>query len=131
VEKGRIAVPSLGNGGLDGQRSQHFGHCDVFTLVDVENGEISNVTIVSNPAHQEGGCMVPVNILSNLEVNALVVSGIGPRPLMGFNEAGIDVYHYPTCPEIKPVVEDLIAGNLSLISIDNTCGGGGENHRLG
>ena len=40
MEKGRIAVPSLGSGGLDGQRSQHFGHCEAFTLVDVENGEI-------------------------------------------------------------------------------------------
>ncbi|MFC2019268.1 NifB/NifX family molybdenum-iron cluster-binding protein [Chloroflexota bacterium] len=128
MKKGRIAVPSLDTGGLDGQRSQHFGHCNVFTLVDVENGEISNVTTVSNPAHQEGGCMVPVDILSDLKVNALVVSGIGPRPLMGFNEAGIDVYHDSTCPEIKPVVEELIAGNLPLISIDKTCGGGGECH---
>ena len=126
MEKGRIAIPSLGSGGLDGQRSQHFGHCDAFTLIDVANGEISNVTIVSNPPHQEGGCMVPVNALSNLKVNALVVSGIGPRPLMGFNEAGIDVYHDSTCPEIKSVVEGLIAGKLPLISIENTCGGGGE-----
>ncbi|MFC2068944.1 NifB/NifX family molybdenum-iron cluster-binding protein [Chloroflexota bacterium] len=126
MENGRIAVPSIGSGGLDGQRSQHFGHCDAFTLIDVANGEISNVTIISNPAHQEGGCMVPVNTLSDLKVNALVVSGIGPRPLMGFNEAGIDVYHDSVCPEIKPVVEGLIAGNLPLISIDNTCGGGGE-----
>ncbi|MFC1944748.1 NifB/NifX family molybdenum-iron cluster-binding protein [Chloroflexota bacterium] len=126
MEKGRIAVPSIGNGGLDGQRSQHFGHCDVFTLVNVENGAISKVTTVSNQAHQEGGCIVPVNTLSNLEVNALIVSGIGPRPLMAFKEAGIDVYYDSTCPEIEPVVESLIAGNLPLISLDQTCGGGGE-----
>ena len=125
MENGRIAVPSSGSGGLEGQRSQHFGHCDAFTLIDVINGEISNVDIVSNPAHQEGGCLVPVNILSNLKVNALVVSGIGPRPLMGFSEAGIDVYHENTCPEIKPVVESLIAGKLPIITMDNTCGGGG------
>ena len=122
---GRIAVPSLGIGGLDGQLSQHFGHCDAFTLIDVDNGEISNVTIVSNPPHQEGGCMIPVNTLSNLKVNALVVSGIGPRPLMGFNKAGIDVYYDSLCSEIQPVIEGLIAGKLPLISIDNTCGGGG------
>ena len=125
MEKGRIAVPSLGNGGLDGQRSPHFGHCDVFTLVDVENGEISNVAVVPNPPHQEGGCLVPVNILGSHGVDALVVGGIGQRPLMGFNEAGIDVYHDSTRPEIEPVIEDLIAGNLPLISMDNTCGGGG------
>lgn len=125
MKNGRIAIPSAGKGGLDGQRSEHFGHCDAFTLVDVENGEISNVTIVSNQEHQEGGCMVPVNTLSNLKVNALIVSGIGLRPLIGFNEAGIDVYHDAICPEIKPVVESLIADNLPILSADQTCNGGG------
>ena len=125
MKNGRIAIPSAGKGGLDGQRSEHFGHCDAFTLVDVENGEISNVTIVSNQEHQEGGCMVPVNTLSNLKVNALIVSGIGLRPLIGFNEAGIDVYHDAICPEIKSVVESLIADNLPILSADQTCNGGG------
>ncbi len=125
MKNGRIAIPSAGKGGLDGQRSEHFGHCDAFTLVDVENGEINNVTIVSNQEHQEGGCMVPVNTLSNLKVNALIVSGIGLRPLIGFNEAGIDVYHDAICPEIKPVVESLIADNLPILSADQTCNGGG------
>jgi len=125
MKNGRIAVPSAGNGGLDGQRSEHFGHCDAFTLVDVENGEISNVTIVSNQEHQEGGCMVPVNTLLNLKVNALIVSGIGLRPLRGFNEVGIDVYHDAICPEIKPVVESLIADNLPILSSDQACNGGG------
>ena len=125
MKNGRIAIPSAGKGGLDGQRSEHFGHCDAFTLVDVENGEISNVTIVSNQEHQEGGCMVPVNTLSNLKVNALIVSGIGLRPLIGFNEAGIDVSHDAICPEIKPVVESLIADNLPILSADQTCNGGG------
>jgi predicted Fe-Mo cluster-binding NifX family protein len=123
---GRIAVPSVGKGGLDGQRSQHFGHCDAFTLVDVKDGKISNVTVINNSAHQEGGCLVPVNTLSNYKVNALVVSGIGLRPLTAFNEVGIDVYHDATCADIKPVVESLITGNLSIISSDQTCGGGGN-----
>jgi len=125
MKNGRIAVPSTSNGGLDGQRSEHFGHCDAFTLVDVENGEISKVTIVPNQEHQEGGCMVPVNTLSNLKVNALIVSGIGLRPLIGFNEAGINVYHDAICPEIKPVVDSLIADNLQLLSSDQACNGGG------
>ena len=126
MKNGRIAVPSVGKGGLDGQRSQHFGHCDAFTLVDVKDGKISNVTVINNSEHQEGGCLVPVNTLSNLKVNALVVSGIGLRPLTAFNQVGIDVYHDATCPDIKPVVESLITGNLSIISSDQACGGGGD-----
>jgi predicted Fe-Mo cluster-binding NifX family protein len=36
--------------------------------------------------------MVPVNLLAQHKVNALVVGGIGMRPLMGFRQVGINVY---------------------------------------
>ena len=125
MRNGRIAVPSNGNGGLDATRSGHFGHCDVFTFIDVENGEIKKVSTIQNQEHVQGGCMVPVNLLASHNVKALVVGGIGMRPLMGFKQAGIDVYHDSERPEIKPVVEDLIAGKLPEISDDEVCGGGG------
>ncbi len=125
MENGRIAVPSNGEGGLDGMRSGHFGHCDVFTFIDVENGKIKNVTTLQNQEHVQGGCMVPVNLLSDNKVNALIVGGIGMRPLMGFKQVGIDVYHDDQRPEIRPVVEDLIAGKLPEIQSDQVCGGGG------
>ncbi len=70
--------------------------------------------------------MEPVNNLAGLKVSALIVSGIGMRPLMGFNQVGIDVYYDSQRPEIRPVVEDLITGNLSIITNDQTCGGGSE-----
>ena len=124
MEKGRIAIPSIEKGGLDGQRSGHFGHCDVFTLVDVEEGKIKEVSTVANQEHVQGGCMVPVNFLAGLNVDALIVGGIGMRPLMGFRQVGIDVYHDAIRHEIRPVVEDLIAGKLQIISDDQVCGGG-------
>jgi predicted Fe-Mo cluster-binding NifX family protein len=130
LKNGRIAIPSVGNGGLRGHRSEHFGHCDSFTLVDIKDGKIENVTVVNNGDHQEGGCMVPVNALSKLKVDALVVAGIGARPLMGFNQVGIDVYIDQINPQIKPVVDDLITDNLSVITPGQTCGGGG-NHGNG
>lgn len=123
MENGRIAIPSVAKGGLDGQRSGHFGHCDVFTLVDVENGVIKEVSTVPNQSHVQGGCMVPVNLLAGHKVNALIVGGIGMRPLMGFRQAGIDVFHEENRPDIRPVVEDLIAGKLPLIGDDQVCGG--------
>ena len=128
MQNGRIAVPSEGAGGLEGMRSGHFGHCPAFTLVDVENGLITNVSVVPNHEHVQGGCMVPVNNLAGLRVNALIVGGIGMRPLMGFNQVGIDVYFDSQRPHIRPVVEDLIAGNLSIITTDQTCGGGSDCH---
>jgi predicted Fe-Mo cluster-binding NifX family protein len=97
----------------------------VFTVIDVENGAIKKVSTIQNQEHVQGGCMVPVNLLASHNVNALVVGGIGMRPLMGFKEAGIDVYHDSQRPEIRPVVEDLIAGKLPEITNDQVCGGGG------
>lgn len=126
MENGRIAVPSNGQGGLDGTRAGHFGHCEVFTFVDVENGEIKNVSTLQNQEHAQGGCMVPVNLLAEHKVNALIVGGIGMRPLMGFKQVGIDVYYDAERADIRPVVEDLIAGKLQIIANDQVCGGGGE-----
>ena len=125
MQHGRIAVPSLDAGGLDGKRAGHFGHCDVFTLVDVKEGEITKVTTIPNQTHVQGGCMVPVNLLASHNVNSLIVGGIGMRPLMGFRQVGIDVYYDAVRPEIKSVVDDLIAGNLPLIGDNQVCGGGG------
>ena len=125
MKNGRIAVPSLENGGLEGTRAGHFGHCDVFTLVDVKDGNITGVSTIQNQEHVQGGCMVPVQLLAKNEVNALVVGGIGLRPLMGFKQVNIDVYYEPACPDIQPVVNDLINGKLSLIEKDQVCGGGG------
>ena len=125
MEKLRIAVPSNGNGGLEGTRAGHFGHCDVFTLIDCENGEIVDVSTLQNEEHVQGGCMVPVNLLAANKVNALLVGGIGMRPLMGFREVGITVYHEAERAEIKPVIIDLIAGKIPVIDDTQVCGGGG------
>ncbi len=124
MKNGRIAIPSNDQGGLDGTRSGHFGHCDVFTLFDVENGKIKEVSILQNQEHVQGGCMVPVNLLSKNRVTALVVGGIGMRPLMGFRQVGIGVYHDAEREQIKPVIEDLIAGKLPEIRNDQVCSGG-------
>jgi predicted Fe-Mo cluster-binding NifX family protein len=126
MKNGRIAIPSNGEGGLKGTRAGHFGHCDVFTFIDVENGEIKEVTTLSNLEHAQGGCMVPVNLLADNRVNALVVGGIGMRPLMGFRQVGIDVFHDDQRTDIEPVVMDLIQGKLTEITNDQVCGGGGQ-----
>jgi predicted Fe-Mo cluster-binding NifX family protein len=124
MAKIRIAIPSEGEGGLDGKRAGHFGHCDVFTFIDVEDGVIKEVSTIPNGGHVQGGCMVPVNLLAKHNVNALVVGGIGMRPLMGFRQVGITVYHDDQRQEIRPVVEDMIAGKIRVIGDNQVCGGG-------
>lgn len=123
---GRIAIPSNGQGGINGLRSGHFGHCDCFTFFDVEDGEIKEVSTLENLEHSQGGCMVPVNLLAGNNVKYLIVGGIGMRPLMGFRQVGIKVYHEDQQSEIKPVIDAMLQGKLKEIGDHQVCGGGGH-----
>jgi len=123
MDKVRVAIPSEGEGGLNGKRAGHFGHCDVFTFIDLEGKTIKEVSTIPNKEHMQGGCMVPVNLLAEHNVNILVVGGIGMRPLQGFRQVGIDVYYDGEHPDIRPVVENLIAGKIPMITDAEVCGG--------
>ena len=55
----RIAIPTNNPGGMEATRSEHFGHCDVFTLVEVDaENNISSVETLPVPEHGTGGCTV-------------------------------------------------------------------------
>jgi predicted Fe-Mo cluster-binding NifX family protein len=119
-----VAVPSMHPGGLDAMRSGHFGHCDAFTLIRVENGEIGDISVVLNPPHQQGGCQAPVDLLQQSRAEALIVGGIGMRPLMGFRQVGIDVYYGPEGETVRAVIEYFLEDRLILIQENQVCGGG-------
>lgn len=70
----------------------------MFALVDARGGKIREVTTVPNEEHVQGGCIVPVNLLAGHKVKALIVGGIGMRPLMGFRQAGMDAYYDASRP---------------------------------
>lgn len=121
----KIAVPSMHPGGLNAPRSGHFGHCDVFTLVEVQEGRVLDVTVVANAPHQQGGCQAPVQLLHSNGANALVVGGIGMRPLMGFRQMGIEVFYGADGDTVGHVIDQLLEGRLRPIADYETCGGGG------
>jgi predicted Fe-Mo cluster-binding NifX family protein len=118
-----VAVPSEAPGGLEAVRSGHFGHCSHFTLVSVEDGQITGVEIVENMPHMEGGCMQPVMLLSGCGASDIIVGGMGARPLMGFNEVGISVYFDAERPLVRDVVNAFVAEELALMSPGMVCGG--------
>jgi predicted Fe-Mo cluster-binding NifX family protein len=119
-----VAVPSMQPGGLDSPRSGHFGHCDVFTLVHTDDGEVRDVTIVQNAPHVQGGCQAPVNLLYTSGADAIIVGGIGMRPLMGFRQMGIEVYYGPEGETVRTLVDDFLKGSLQMIGDHQVCGGG-------
>jgi predicted Fe-Mo cluster-binding NifX family protein len=120
-----IAIPSENPGGMEANLGAHFGHCDLYTLVSVDNGEVADVKVIPNVPHQQGGCMAPVNHLAQNGVNQLIAGGMGLRPLMGFNQVGIEVYYGGGAQKVSDAVEAMLAGKLTQFQQEHTCGGGG------
>ena len=116
----RVAIPSELPGGLDAPRSGHFGRCGCFTMVDVVDGTVREVEVLHNAPHTEGGCMAPVLLLAEHNVDAIVVEGIGGRPLMGFNQVGIAV-HRGVGGDVQTAVQAFIRGGLPVVDLEGAC----------
>ena len=116
----RIAVPSEAPGGLTAPRSGHFGRCECFTMVDLVDGQIGQVEVLQNAPHVDGGCMAPVMVLAEHQVDAIVVDGIGGRPLMGFNQVGIAV-HAGLGSDVQTAVDAFAKGGLPVVGLDGVC----------
>ena len=76
MKNARIAIPSEGDGGIDGKRSEHFGHCDVFTIIDVKDGVVIDSTTIDNGSHEHGGCMVPVKLLAENNIPTGIIKKV-------------------------------------------------------
>ena len=123
-----LAIPSMAPGGLDASVSAHFGHCDLYTLVKIAEGQVQEIAILPNVPHQQGGCMAPVNHLAQNGVQVLIAGGMGMRPLMGFNQVGISVLYGGGVQTVGEAVDAFLKGNLQQFTSDFTCGGGGAGH---
>ena len=106
---------------FDARISEHFGHCDLFTLVEIDNGEVTKVDALPGVAHQHEGCMVPVDLLANRGVKVLIAGGMGMRPLAGFNQAGIDVYKNGGASRVGQAIQAFLSGSIMRFSPESSC----------
>ncbi len=120
-----VAIPSSHPGGLDSMLGAHFGHCDLYTLVTLEDKAVQSVAVIPNVPHQQGGCMAPVKYLAENGTQALIAGGMGLRPLMGFNQVGISVYFGGEAQTVSEALKAFIEDKLPEFRQEHTCGGGG------
>ena len=125
-----LAVPSNAPGGLDAEISEHFGHCELFTLINIQEGKVASVNTVANVEHGAGGCMEPVQLLKDQGVEAIVVGGMGARPMQAFAEVNIDVYYAAkgSLKRVQEVVDGLFQGGFPAMRAEQTCKGAGTCH---
>jgi predicted Fe-Mo cluster-binding NifX family protein len=123
-----LAVPSNNPGGLAAGISGHFGHCDLFTLITIQEGKIASVDTVANLEHGAGGCVAPVHLLRDKGVGAIVVGGLGARPMQAFADAGIAVYYadQSSLKDVEAAASGLLAGQFPQMRPDQVCKGDGH-----
>ena len=58
----------------NGNVGQHFGHCERFTVFEVENDKIISNSILNSPKHEHG--IMPQFLFDN-GLNVVIVGGMG------------------------------------------------------
>lgn len=126
-----IAIPSSPPGGLEAEMGQHFGHCEMYTLVSISDGQVKEINVIPAVPHEQGGCMAPVQYLAQNGVQGLIAGHMGMRPLMGFAQFGINVFQGGTARTVGEAVQSLLDGRLPQFGQEHACGGGAHDDGCG
>ncbi len=117
-----VAIPSIGNGGLNDEMSPRFGRCATFTFVELVNNKIEVVRVVKNHASDAmGGAGVQASqIVGENKADIVIVGFLGPNAAMGLNSLNLKILHAPDKKiTIKEVIELYIQGSLQEITSAN------------
>ena len=104
----RYAVPMSG-----GKVATHFGHCEQFALIDVDEARkaIVRKEIIPSPGHEPG--LLPV-WLAEEGVSVVIASGMGSRAQGLFSQNHIKVIINVVGGDPEKVVLDHIRGTLEV-----------------
>ena len=117
----KLAVPSETDAGLGAVRSGHFGHCDYFTIVEIEDGRVAGVSSVKNVDHDTYGCGGVIEYVLGLGVDAILAAGMGVPPYTRFTNGGVAVYRDATHPFVGDAVQAFLAGETPRMQLEQAC----------
>ncbi|MEE4198500.1 MAG: NifB/NifX family molybdenum-iron cluster-binding protein [Bacteroidales bacterium] len=81
--KKKFAIPTLNE-----RITPHFGHCEKFAIVEVENDTVINHAFITPPVHQPG---VYPKFLADQGVHVIIAGGMGQRAQDLFAQNNIEV----------------------------------------
>ncbi len=107
----KIAIPTA-----NGKLAMHFGHCEKFVIVNVENNKVVSTEEATPPPHEPG---VLPKWLGEQNVNVIIAGGMGSRAQNLFAQNNIKV----VVGASAETTENLVAAFLdnSLETGDNAC----------
>ena len=109
----KIAIPMV-----QGQLCMHFGHCEQFALIDVDetNKKIGAIQLLTPPPHEPG--LLP-RWLHEKGATVIIAGGMGQRAQAIFAENGIQVVVGASAAAPEAIVGQYLAG--TLVSGANVC----------
>lgn len=107
----KIAIPLLGNA-----LSSHFGQCEKFAFINVENGVITTMTVMDPPEHLPGS--YPKWVAANGATD-VIAGGMGQQAINLFNGQGINVFVGAPTQKPQDLVRAFIDGTIILN--ENNC----------
>ncbi|NOY75075.1 MAG: ATPase [Kiritimatiellaeota bacterium] len=108
----KIAIPTA-----EGKLAMHFGHCEKFVIIEVEDGKIVTTIEATPPPHEPG--VLPKWLHEEQNVNAIIAGGMGQRAQQLFAANEIEVLVGASALEPETLVKAYIDG--SLVTGDNIC----------
>ncbi len=100
----------------NGRLCQHFGHCQQFSLIEVENDSIVNEVLLTPPPHEPG--LLPA-WLAEKGVTEVIAGGMGQRAVNLFAAQAIQVHVGAQPKSPKELVNDWL--QQSLVTGTNAC----------
>ena len=107
----KIAIPTA-----EGKLAMHFGHCDKFAVITVENNEIIAQEELIPPPHEPG---VLPKWLHEQGVNVIIAGGMGQRAQQLFANNDIEVNVGAPVMEVDELVKAYLANTLE--TGENAC----------
>ena len=94
----------------DGEEvATHFGRCEHYELIDVEDGCVSGRERIASPGHGAPGELP--RLMQQHQVDCVICGGAGPRAQNLFEEIGID-FVLGASGSLEEVIAALAAGEL-------------------
>lgn len=103
----KIAVPVDNSGMLDG----HFGHCQFFAILTIENEQIITEEKIVPPPHEPG--LLP-KWLAEKGVTDIIAGGMGQRAIELFNQRKVNAFVGAPRLDARELVEGYLKGSLSF-----------------
>jgi len=101
----KLCFPVVQDQGLDSTVYGHFGSAPRFLIVDAATGQTSLVDN-SDKVHEHGACN-PAKSVAGLDIDGIVVGGIGRGALISLNRAGFRVFQ---------AQGELVRDNLAILN---------------